>query len=80
MASVNALGRQPVFKIVYYGPGLSGKTSTLQHIHATARPEHRGKMVSLATPVDRTLYFDFLPLRVIFAKRWSVALTLGWGG
>ena len=39
MASVNALGRQLVFKIVYYGPGLSGKTSTLQHIHATARPE-----------------------------------------
>ena len=74
MASVNALGRQLVFKIVYYGPGLSGKTSTLQHIHATARPEHRGKMVSLATPVDRTLYFDFLPLRVPNVRGMGVKL------
>jgi signal recognition particle receptor subunit beta len=76
MASVNALGRQLVFKIVYYGPGLSGKTSTLQHIHATARPEHRGKMVSLATPVDRTLYFDFLPLRVPNVRGMGVKLQL----
>jgi signal recognition particle receptor subunit beta len=76
MASVNALGRQLVFKIVYYGPGLSGKTSTLQHIHATAAPEHRGKMVSLATPVDRTLYFDFLPLRVPHVRGMGVKLQL----
>ena len=71
MASVNALGRQLVFKIVYYGPGLSGKTSTLQHIHATARPEHRGKMVSLATPVDRTLYFDFCPYESPMYGGWG---------
>src|SRR5438445_700818 len=64
MASVNAQTRELAFKIVYCGPGLSGKTTTLQHIHATVRPEHRGKMVSLATPVDRTLYFDFLPIRL----------------
>src|SRR4029450_669341 len=76
MASVNALGRQLVFKIVYYGPGLSGKTSTLQHIHVTAKPEHRGKMVSLATPVDRTLYFDFLPIRVPSVRGMSVRLQL----
>ena len=76
MESVNARGRQLVFKIVYYGPGLSGKTSTLQHIHATARPEHRGKMVSLATPVDRTLYFDFLPLRVPNVRGMGVKLQL----
>jgi signal recognition particle receptor subunit beta len=76
MASVNALGRQLVFKIVYYGPGLSGKTSTLQHIHATTRAEHRGKMVSLATPVDRTLYFDFLPLRVPNVRGMGVKLQL----
>jgi len=76
MASVNALGRQLVFKIVYYGPGLSGKTSTLQHIHASARPEHRGKMVSLATPVDRTLYFDFLPIRVPNVRGMGVKLQL----
>ncbi len=64
MPVVNALAREVVFKIVYYGPGLGGKTTSLQHVHATTKPEHRGKMVSLATPVDRTLYFDFLPIRV----------------
>ncbi len=76
MASVNALARELVFKVVYYGPGLSGKTTTLQHIHATVRPEHRGKMVSLATPVDRTLYFDFLPIRLPRVRDMSVRLQL----
>jgi signal recognition particle receptor subunit beta len=76
MASVNALSRELVFKVVYYGPGLSGKTTTLQHIHATVRPEHRGKMVSLATPVDRTLYFDFLPIRLPRVRDMSVRLQL----
>src|SRR3954470_16583410 len=76
MASVNALARELVFKIVYYGPGLSGKTTTLQHIHATSKPEHRGKMVSLATPVDRTLYFDFLPIRIPRVHGMGVRLQL----
>src|SRR3954469_5389327 len=76
MASVNALGRELVFKVVYYGPGLGGKTTTLQHVHATAKPEHRGKMVSLATPVDRTLYFDFLPIRVPHVRGMGVRLQL----
>src|SRR5258706_2323841 len=76
MASVNALTRELVFKIVYYGPGLSGKTTTLQHIHATVRPEHKGKMVSLATPVDRTLYFDFLPIRIPHVRGLGVRLQL----
>src|SRR5258706_6069276 len=76
MASVNALSRELVFKVVYYGPGLSGKTTTLQHIHATVRPEHRGKMVSLATPVDRTLYFDFLPIRLPRVRGMGVRLQL----
>src|SRR5258706_5123765 len=76
MASVNALTRELVFKIVYYGPGLSGKTTTLQHIHATVRPEHRGKLISLATPVDRTLYFDFLPVRLPSVRGMSVRLQL----
>src|SRR5450432_291440 len=76
MASVNALSRELVFKVVYYGPGLSGKTTTLQHIHATVRPEHRGKMVSLATPVDRTLYFDYLPIRLPQVRGMGVRLQL----
>jgi signal recognition particle receptor subunit beta len=76
MPVVNPLARELVFKVVYYGPGLGGKTTTLQHIHATAKPEHRGKMVSLATPVDRTLYFDFLPLRVPHVRGMGVRLQL----
>jgi len=76
MPVVNPLARELVFKVVYYGPGLGGKTTTLQHIHATAKPEHRGKMVSLATPVDRTLYFDFLPIRVPNVRGMNVKLQL----
>src|SRR5512133_642075 len=76
MPVVNALARELVFKVVYYGPGLGGKTTSLQHIHATTRPENRGKMVSLATPVDRTLYFDFLPIRVPSARDMTVRLQL----
>lgn len=76
MPVVNPLARELVFKIVYYGPGLGGKTTTLQYIHATAKPEHRGKMVSLATPVDRTLYFDFLPIRLPTVRGLGVRLQL----
>jgi signal recognition particle receptor subunit beta len=76
MASVNPLSRELVFKVVYYGPGLGGKTTTLEHIHATAKPEHRGKLVSLATPVDRTLYFDFLPVRLPPIRGMSIRLQL----
>lgn len=76
MASVNPHTRELVFKLVFYGPGLGGKTTTLQYIYASAKPEHRGKMVSLATPTDRTLYFDFLPLRVPKIRGMSVRLQL----
>ncbi|MFZ5891528.1 MAG: GTP-binding protein [Myxococcota bacterium] len=76
MPVVSPLARELVFKIVYYGPGLGGKTTTLQYIHATAKPEHKGKMVSLATPVDRTLYFDFLPIRLPSVRGMSVRLQL----
>src|ERR1700679_690950 len=76
MASLNPLTREVVFKVVFYGPGLGGKTTTLQYIHAATKPEHRGKMVSLATPMDRTLYFDFLPLRLPRVRGMSVRLQL----
>jgi len=76
MATVNSLAREIVFKIVYYGPGLGGKTTTLQHLHATAKPEHRGRLVSLATPGDRTLYFDFLPILLPKMRGMSVRLQL----
>ena len=77
MASVNPHTRELVFKLVFYGPGLGGKTTTLQYIHAATKPEHRGKMVSLATPTDRTLYFDFLPIRVPRVRGMAVHLALG---
>jgi signal recognition particle receptor subunit beta len=76
MPVVNPLARELVFKVVYYGPGLGGKTTSLQYIHATAKPEQRGKMVSLATPVDRTLYFDFLPIRIPHVRGMNVKLQL----
>ncbi|CAN5660682.1 hypothetical protein BH09MYX1_BH09MYX1_46800 [soil metagenome] len=76
MAALNPLTRELVFKIVFYGPGLGGKTTTLQTIHARTKPEFRGKMVSLATPTDRTLYFDFLPLRLPKVRTMSVRLQL----
>lgn len=76
MASVNPHTRELVFKLVFYGPGLGGKTTTLQYIYAATRSEHRGKMVSLATPTDRTLYFDFLPIRVPRVRGMAVRLQL----
>ncbi len=63
-------------KLVYYGPGLGGKTTSLQCIHQASPPETRGQIVSLATPVDRTLYFDFLPLRATSVRGHHVRLQL----
>jgi len=62
MASINYALKEISCKIVYYGPGMCGKTTNLQHIHQRTHPEKRGNMVSLATPGERTLFFDFLPL------------------
>ena len=76
MASVNPHTRELVFKLVFYGPGLGGKTTTLQYIYAATKSEYRGKMVSLATPTDRTLYFDFLPIRVPRVRGMAVRLQL----
>jgi signal recognition particle receptor subunit beta len=76
MVSVNPLTREIFLKIVYYGPGLGGKTTTLQHIHDTTDPNHRGKMVSLATPVERTLYFDYLPVRLPEIGGYALKLQL----
>jgi len=76
MASVNPHTRELVFKLVFYGPGLGGKTTTLQYIHAATKAEHRGKMVSLSTPTDRTLYFDFLPIRLPRVRGMAVRLQL----
>jgi mutual gliding-motility protein MglA len=62
MSLVNYSTREITCKVVYYGPGRSGKTTNLQHIHAHLPEERRGRMISLATETDRTLFFDYLPL------------------
>jgi signal recognition particle receptor subunit beta len=62
MSLVNYSTREITCKIVYYGPGRSGKTTNLQYIHAYVPDDKKGPMVSLATETDRTLFFDFLPL------------------
>jgi mutual gliding-motility protein MglA len=59
---INYSSREINCKIVYYGPGLCGKTTNLQYIYARTNPEAKGKMISLATETERTLFFDFLPL------------------
>jgi small GTP-binding protein len=62
MSLVNFTTREITCKIVYYGPGRSGKTTNLQYIYGQVPDERKGRMVSLATQTDRTLFFDFLPL------------------
>lgn len=62
MALINYAKREINAKIVYYGPGLCGKTTNIKYIHEKLRPDTRGKLLSLATETDRTLFFDFLPV------------------
>jgi len=62
MSTINFSAREINFKIVYYGPGLSGKTTNLKQIYEQVPSESKGEMVSLATEDERTLFFDFLPL------------------
>jgi len=62
MSLVNFTTREITCKIVYYGPGRSGKTTNLQYIYSQVPDDRKGRMVSLATQTDRTLFFDFLPL------------------
>ncbi|HEV2828942.1 MAG TPA: GTPase domain-containing protein [Pyrinomonadaceae bacterium] len=64
MTFINYASREINCKIVYYGPGLCGKTTNLQHIFESTAPQSRGKLISLATETDRTLFFDFMPLEL----------------
>ena len=59
---INYAAREINCKIVYYGPGLGGKTTNLEHIYGKVKPDTRGKLISLATETERTLFFDFLPV------------------
>jgi len=76
MALFNYATKEITLKIVYYGPGLSGKTTNLQHLHAVLNPETKGKLLSLATESDRTLFFDFLPIELGKIRDFSIRFQL----
>jgi signal recognition particle receptor subunit beta len=63
-------------KIVYYGPGLGGKTTNIEHIHLNTRPEHRGKLIALNNAAERTLFFDLLPVEIGRYKDYTVRVHL----
>jgi signal recognition particle receptor subunit beta len=76
MSFINHMAKEINCKIVYYGPGLCGKTTNLQHIHDTTKPEAKGKMISLATETERTLFFDFMPLDLGMVRGYKVRFHL----
>ncbi|MBC7789322.1 MAG: GTPase domain-containing protein [Anaerolineae bacterium] len=76
MSLVNYATREITCKIVYYGPGRSGKTTNLHHIYEQVPEDRKGKMVSLATQTDRTLFFDFLPLDLGMISGFTTRLQL----
>jgi signal recognition particle receptor subunit beta len=76
MALFNYATRELSAKIVYYGPGLSGKTTNIEMVHKLLRPEQKGKLISLPTETDRTLFFDFLPIDLGQIKGFKVRFHL----
>lgn len=76
MTFINYSAREINIKLVYYGPGLGGKTTNLQWIYNKTDPESKGKMISLATETDRTLFFDFLPLDLGTVKGFKTRFHL----
>ncbi len=76
MSFINYSSREINCKIVYYGPGLGGKTTNLQYIYNKTNPTAKGKMISLATETERTLFFDFLPLSLGEIRGFKVRFHL----
>lgn len=76
MSFINYSAREINCKIVYYGPGLCGKTTNLIYIYKKTNPDSKGKMISLATETERTLFFDFLPLALGNIKGFKVRFHL----
>jgi signal recognition particle receptor subunit beta len=73
---INYSSRELNCKIVYYGPGLCGKTTNLQYVYNKTNPQQKGKLISLATETERTLFFDFLPLALGDIKGFKVRFHL----
>ena len=76
MSMINYASREINCKIVYYGPGLCGKTTNLEYIYQKVAPNTRGKMISLATETERTLFFDFLPVDLGEVRNWKTRFHL----
>jgi signal recognition particle receptor subunit beta len=76
MSFINYSAREINCKIVYYGPGLCGKTTNLLYIYKKTNPDSKGKMISLATETERTLFFDFLPLSLGSIRGFKVRFHL----
>lgn len=76
MSIINYAARVINFKIVYYGPGMAGKTANLQYIHRCLPDDNKGKMISLAAGDDRTLFFDFLPVSATGVRGFTTRFQL----
>jgi hypothetical protein len=76
LSLINYSSREINVKIVYYGPGLCGKTTNIQYIYDKVAPETKGKLITLATEMDRTLFFDFLPLELGTVKGFKTRFHL----
>ncbi len=76
MALFNYATKEITLKIVYYGPGLSGKTTNIQYLHSSLNSDKKGKLLSLSTESDRTLFFDFLPIELGKIKEFSIRFQL----
>lgn len=76
MSTVNVMAKEIAAKIVFYGPGLSGKTTTLKRIYESVKPSLRGELMTLPTEADRTLFFDFLPVKVERVGEYALRLAM----
>ncbi|MBI4817136.1 MAG: GTPase domain-containing protein [Deltaproteobacteria bacterium] len=76
MPFINYASREINLKIVYYGAGLCGKTTNVQYLHRTLGPKHRGRLISLQTETERTLFFDFLPVSLGQVRGFSTRFHL----
>ncbi|WP_456436858.1 GTP-binding protein [Desulfurobacterium sp.] len=76
MPLINFATKEINCKIVYYGPGLSGKTANIKWIYDHIRPENKGELITLATETERTLFFDFVPIEVATVKGFKVRFHL----
>lgn len=76
MTFINYASREINCKIVYYGPGLGGKTTNLNYVYQKVHPANKGRMVSLSTDTERTLFFDFLPLELGLINGFKIRFHL----